>query len=87
MNRDNQLQYYIKIMSALNQIFNDDEGDGSSFIGVKNLENEEKLKDFLYVLSVHVPQEIVRKITGQDNDPVEHLGLCIKLLIEKQKEL
>jgi hypothetical protein len=77
MNDKIQMQYYVKIITALNEIFNK---DGENFIDV--FEKEFSANDFFHVLATRVPQLVMAKLTSIEMDPLEFNHACNKLIMQ-----
>lgn len=77
MNEIVQLQYYAKIMAALNTVFDE---DSENHIDV--FADDFKPNDFFHVLATRVPQMIMVKLTSQKFDPLEFNHVCNKLIMQ-----
>ncbi|MBC7525843.1 MAG: hypothetical protein H7239_15575 [Flavobacterium sp.] len=77
MDEQKQLQYYVKIMAALNTVFDE---DGENYIDV--FDDDFSGNDFFHVLATRVPQMIMAKLTSQEFGPLEFNHVCNKLIMQ-----
>lgn len=86
MNEKKQLQYYAKVMSALQTVFDE---DSENYIDA--FADDFSANDFFHVLATRAPQMIMAKLTSQEFDPLEFNHVCNKLImqdrVDKQKLL
>lgn len=56
-------EYFTKLLSAVNEVFNE---DSENYIGINDLTEGENLTDFIHAISNLVPCYVYNKLTKQD---------------------
>ena len=83
-----QLQYKMKILGALNEVFQDE--DSENFIGMDDLSEGNNATEFIHVLSNIVPNDVYHMITGHnvDNLQFNHISntLCFQYMAAVEDE-
>lgn len=78
-----QIQFQVKILSALQSVFED---ESDYYIDIDKVSKEGNLNDLFHVLGTRVPQHIFSKITGQSLDPLEFNHICNKLIFQDRED-
>lgn len=85
MKRKKDHEYAGKILSCLNQLFNDE--DGENFIGVDELSKGDNGTDFIHALANIVPTTIYNKFTGSDEENLSFNHIANRLCFQfREKE-
>jgi hypothetical protein len=75
----NHDQYAVKILGALNEVFNE---DSEYFIGIEELKDQDNLPEFFHALANTVPNMVYEKITGDDKNNLEFNHLANQLCFQ-----
>jgi hypothetical protein len=78
MDKKRQIQYYAKIRSALQTLF---DSDSDHFIDVNDFKDPEALNDFIHCLATRAPQFVFVKITGNELDSLEFNHVANRLIL------
>lgn len=77
-----QIQFQVKILSALQSIF---DKESENYIDIDKVSKEGNLASLFHVLGTRAPQQIFSKITGQNPDPLEFNHICNKLIFQENE--
>ena len=82
MTEEKQLQYYVKITGALQQIF-----DKQSEYYIDVFDENFNCNDFIHTLATRVPQIITNNLTDQKSDPLGFNHICNRLILQNDLDL
>jgi|GEM_PF-6785374 len=82
MANSKQEQYFIKLLSAVNEVFDE---DSEHYIGLEDLKEGENLTDFFHVLGNMMPNYIYNKLTGENENILSFNHIANTLIIQNNK--
>lgn len=77
MNRDIQIQFYAKVLAALQELFNPESEHHIPIIEIK-----ENTEDFMHVLATAAPMKVYKELTKEDIDPLEFNHIANRLVVQ-----
>lgn len=83
MNTKKQIEYHVKIRSALQTLFDE---DSEHYINPSELGEEDNATDFFHCLATRVPQYMYAKLTGNEVDPLEFNHIANRLILQDARE-
>ena len=78
---EKQLQYYVKIAGALNELFNE---DSEFYLDLTDKDFDGN--SFFHVLATRVPQMVMAKLSGQEMDPLTFNHAMCRLIFQENQD-